>query len=399
MVFATAEHPQSDAAKRLCVSYDPIPLPDDKVAKASKKKRQTSGLTMSGPIDVDANSEASPPPMPVRRAVAATASELARQGPPQRSAPQRSADSHAERPQRGLPGSSRHPTNIAMPRGANADDVPYELDPNPDPPYDTRQLYPSPIRPREPIVFSPLKVPDALLNKKRRRIARDTPATRDTREPSLQPDIATLPRGAKRKLGPEETNSRRDDSPARAENPPDRLLPAFHGGRSPSRSDVGVRRAPSDANDFYSRAPSPRRVVSGDQWLSREVSREPPDRFRPPSRARAHARDIPVVPQDPQLSMYGQSQDYVRNVSRAPSDWPRQFTRGLTRPIPREPTRYPSYEMQTRMDYLQPPHDRRYRDEVLYEDQREYENRYYNARDFADQNGDRYGPADGDMSY
>lgn len=346
LVFATDHHWQSDAAKRLCVSYDPIPLQDDKVPKMPTRKRgPTSGWTVSAPIEVDKPSDISRAPKPACRPVAPADSGPPRAGPSQRFAAQ---------------------TSLAV----DDDRLSLEMDSNPDPIYDTSQLYPSPIRPRQPVVFSPLQVPEELLGRKRRRVEQDIPAHDTTRQPSVQRVIADLPRGSKRKLGAEEPNA---------------LLPAFNDRRAPSRREVSVHRAPSDPN---------RRGVSGEPW-----SHPPPDRFPVPSRARSQVREVSIAPRARQLAPYGRPHSYVRDVSREPIDRPRQFSRAPMRAFSREDTRYAPYEIPTQMDYLQPQDDRRYRDDVLHEDPREYAPRYIAGRDYLDQNGDRYGPGEDEELY
>lgn len=370
LVFATDEHPQSDTAKRLCVPYDPIPLPDEKVPKVPKKRRgPTSGWDVSAPIEIDSGSEASHPPNLVRRRDIAAPSDSSRPGPSKRPVVHRSVDSQGG--------------NVTKPCGGGQENVTHEVDSDPEPQYDTRQLYPSPIRPRQPIVFSPLQVPAQLLGRKHRRTG-DAPVDEPTRQLSVQHIIAELPRGVKRKLGNEATTEHTDQPLCRPDDSHGRLLPAFPERGSPTRRELQVRRAPVDTNTSY--PASPRRVASGDPWLHRPASRPPPERLASTSHAWNPPRDVVGDVDDRHLATYGRSQGYVRADSRPPSMQPQQFTRGLTRANPREDNQYAAYEMPSRMDYLQPPEDRRYREE----DPRQYAPRYPDTLQYLDQNGDPY---------
>ncbi|KZP14125.1 hypothetical protein FIBSPDRAFT_896856 [Athelia psychrophila] len=164
LVFASEEHYQSDAVKRLCVQYDPIPLHDEKVSKKKKHGLNNAG-SKSAPIELNVHSDTTPPPIPVRRPVAAAVSDASGPGPSQRPPAQCSLDSQAVRPQSNRAASSCHSTNAAAPR-EDEDRVPYDIDLDPDSPYNLRDHYPPPTLACEPVLFSPLKVPDELLVRK-----------------------------------------------------------------------------------------------------------------------------------------------------------------------------------------------------------------------------------------
>lgn len=315
--------------------------------------------------------------MPVRRGIVAEP-ESSRQGLSQRPAPQRFAHSQSDRPPRSLAPPVRHATSITSPCVVDDEHVPHELDPNPDPSYDTRELYPPPIRPREPILFSPLKVPDALLGRKQRQIDVDEPATQDPRQPSVQCVVSDLPRGLKRKLGGDEADGT-SKVLVRSENATGRLLPAFDEPPSPPRQDAAVRRPANAASTSYRRSPNHHRVASGAQWVPQDVSRPPPDQLPPSSRVRDH------VPEDRPIAMYGRLQGYTREPSRAVPDRSRQFTRGTRRAFAREDDHYDPYKLPTRMDYLQPADGRRYWDDV---DAQEYPPRYFDRLDYVDEDRD-----------
>lgn len=81
LVYATDKHRQSDAAKHLCIQYEPVPLPDNKVPQIKKKKPgPPSGWTVLNPHEVNTNSEASAPASPVHHIVDAANPQTPKDG-------------------------------------------------------------------------------------------------------------------------------------------------------------------------------------------------------------------------------------------------------------------------------------------------------------------------------